>query len=254
MNRVEAMNREALKHLLDAPPMLHSAQDFRASDSGTLASWGIQPSFLEYLVEVVSEDSLTLETGSGVSTVCFAIIGSNHTCVSPAAQEHARIQAYCREHGISIERIRFIPMKSEDYLPSLDLGALRLDFGLIDGSHAFPNPIIDYHYINRNLKVGGLLAIDDLAIPSVGILHKFMLTEPAYEFVRFDGAKTGIYRKVAETLYPNDWPDQNFNRAWPDLSYLPVALRLRVRLGSVSAIRRVYRSLRRWLGYSPFVR
>jgi hypothetical protein len=67
------------------------------------------------------------------------------------------------DHQISTGRIRFIPMKSYAVLPSLDIGG-KLDFGLIDGSHTFPQPIIDYHYLNENLKVGGLLVLDDLKL------------------------------------------------------------------------------------------
>ena len=94
-------------------------------------------------------------------------------------------------------------MSSDAALPSLNLGGRKFDFVLIDGSHTFPEPIIDYYYANDHLKVGGTLAIDDLSISSVGILHKFLITEPAYELVNIDAQKTGIYRKVRDTHYPH---------------------------------------------------
>lgn len=250
---VNSVNYAALRCLIESPPYLHSERDFDPTAAGDLISWGIQSSFLRFMAEVLTPESLTLETGSGLSTVCFAIIGSEHLCVSPATQEHERIQAYCRENQISTDRIRFVSMRSQAYLPTLDLGGRKLDFALMDGSHAFPNSIIDYYYINENLGVGGLLAVDDLAIPAVGILHKFLITEPAYQLVKFDSAKTGLYRKVAETLYPNDWPDQRINRPYPDLSYLPLPLRVWQSMKNIPSpknhamFRKVYRVARKWV-------
>jgi hypothetical protein len=62
--------------------------------------------------------------------------------------------------------------RSNAILPTLDLQGGQLDFALIDGAHAFPQPIIDYFY-NERLKAGGLLAVDDLTISSVSMLHGF---------------------------------------------------------------------------------
>jgi SPOR domain/Methyltransferase domain/PilZ domain len=249
----------ALKRLLEELPRLHCPEDCDVSDKPTeeaeLVNWGIQGSFLELLAGLLTSESLTLETGCGLSTVCFAIIGSEHICLSPFPREHDRIREYCRKHQISTERIRFLPMKSHVVLPSLDIGGRKLDFALIDGAHAFPEPILDYYYVNKHLKVGGLLAIDDLNITGIGILHKFLMTEPAYELVKVDGLKTGIYRKVGETHYPLDQCSQRFNRRYPDFSYLPfqtrvrkglrpVEERLRMGLAGVPGIRDTYHLLR----------
>jgi hypothetical protein len=250
----------ALRRLLEEPPKLHRAKDYQPGDpedaeDGLVSTWGIQGSFLEFLVETLSGEGFSLETGSGLSTVCFAMIGSEHICVSPFQKEHNRIRNYCSRHGISTERIRFIPMKSHAALPTLDLGGRKLDFALIDGSHTFPEPIIDYYYVNKHLKVGGFLAIDDLNISSVGILHKFLITEPAYELVRFDALKTGVYQKVRNTCYIHGWLDQNFNSTYPDFSYLPLQtrvrdklrpleLKLRIGLGKLPGVRRAYHLLR----------
>jgi hypothetical protein len=266
---IPAYKEAALKRLLEDPPKLHRPKDFNPADDQAaedgLVSWGIQEFFLKVLTEMVTPDSLTLEIGSGLSTVCFAIIGSAHICVSPIQKEHNRIREYCSKHQISTERIRFIPMKSHAFLPSLDLEGRKLDFALIDGSHTFPEPIIDYYYVNEHLKVGGLLAIDDLPISSVGILHKFLITEPAYEQVRIDwwyGTGTGIYRKVGKTDYPHGWSDQRFNSRYPDLSYLPthtrvrerlrpVEVKLRAGLGRVPGLRGAYHLLRAWVKKDP---
>jgi hypothetical protein len=180
----------AMQRLLRDPPMLHRWEDCNPVDAAAaeegLVNWGTRESFLRLMLEMVTPESLTLETGSGLSTVCFAIIGSQHICVSPSQKEHNRIRRYCNEQHIPAERIRFISMPSEAALPSLDLGGRKLDFALIDGSHTFPAPFIDFHYVNVHLKIGGTIAIDDLDIPGVGILHKFLITDPTYELLKID--------------------------------------------------------------------
>jgi hypothetical protein len=229
----------AMQRLLKDPPMLHRWEDYNPADDTAaedgLVNWGTRESFLRLMLEMVTPESLTLETGSGLSTVCFAIIGTQHICVSPSQKEHNRIRRYCNEQHIPTERIRFISMPSEAALPSLDLGGRKLDFALIDGSHTFPAPFIDFHYVNVHLKVGGTIAIDDLDIPSVGILHKFLITDPTYELLKIDTLRTGIYRKVGETHFPYGWSNQGFNSKYPDFSYLPFHTRMRERLRPVAA-------------------
>lgn len=248
----------ALKRLCENPPKLHRPIDYveasPAAEDG-FVDWGIQGSFLESLAEFVGPGSLTLETGCGLSTVCFAIIGSEHICISPMEKEHERVRKYCDENQISTKHLRFIPMKSHAALPALDIGERQLDFALIDGAHAFPAPILDYFYVNDRLKVGGILAVDDLFISAVGVLHKFLLTEPAYAVVKIDARKTGIYKKVGETVYPGDFLDQGFNSNFPDYSYLPLQTRLREklrcapsylrkRLSKIPGLRRAHRLLK----------
>jgi hypothetical protein len=75
--------------------------------------------------------------------------------------------------------------------------------------------MIDYYFANRHLKVGGLLAVDDINISSVRVLHKFLITEPAYEPIEINSLKTGLYRRIGETR--TGCFDQRFNAKVPRL-------------------------------------
>ena len=68
---------------------------------------------------MVPAGSCSLETGSGLSTVCFAIVGSTHICISPFLEEHNRIRNYCRKHQISTEHVRFIQSYSFAGFPTI---------------------------------------------------------------------------------------------------------------------------------------
>ena len=182
-------------------------------------SWGIQSSFLEWIYGNVKPGSTTLETGAGFSTVVFAILGCKHSCLAPEPEEHKRIGEYCEEIGASPEGFTFMAEGSAHSLATLPMEPV-LDFALIDGAHAFPMPCVDFFYINRMLKIGGMLAIDDLQIPSVGMMHKYLLTDPAYEVIAIDSRKTGIYRKVTESRRIADFDRQPMNAKNPDYSFL----------------------------------
>jgi len=242
---MENAGKAALEQLIRTPPLLHSGRDQRPWEPGDLVDWGIHRESIEFLARVVTAEHLTLETGAGLSTVCFAIRASEHICISPPESEHQRIRDYCQTHNISTARIRFVPMPSGDYLPTLDLKERQLDLALIDGAHKFPYPIVDWFFIDPHLKIGGLLVIDDLSIPSVKMLWNFLRTEPAYQFEQIVGTGMGVFRKVARVPLPfeADWDGQRLNRAYPDFSHLPWRQRVRRKIERIPVLVKLYRAV-----------
>jgi predicted O-methyltransferase YrrM len=72
----------------------------------------------------------------------------------------------------------------EDYsynaLPRLLASGLRIDFGYVDGSHAFDDAIIDGLYIDKMLNVGGVIGFNDAGWPSVSKVVRFLLAYRKY--------------------------------------------------------------------------
>ncbi|MDJ0899105.1 MAG: class I SAM-dependent methyltransferase [Xenococcus sp. MO_188.B8] len=185
-----------LQQLLKNPPKLHQ------ESSGNLTSWQLSNEVLYFIDQQVNENSKTLETGAGISTVLFAIKSSHHTCIAPNQQQVNRIKEYCKKHQISTDRIDFKIDLSEKVLPNLD--ANELDCVLIDGSHSFPVPFIDWHYTYQNLKVGGKLIIDDTQIWTGKVLKKFLMSESEWEFQQESTPRTAIFTKV-KPYTKNKW-------------------------------------------------
>jgi len=233
------MDRVALRRLIAAPPNLHG----RAA-AGAPVRWGIQGSFLRFLAATVSAHSLTLETGSGVSTICFALLGAEHICVSPAPEEHERILAYCREHGIATDRVRFMAMESQAYLPTMERAGRKLDFALIDGAHTFPDAIRRLLLHPSPPEGRRAPSRRRFGYPVCGYSAPVPGDGPHIRRRRIRQGKTGIYRKVRDSSHAGDWFDQRFNRGYPDFRYLPVPSRIphavRKRLGRVPFLRRIY--------------
>jgi len=179
-----------LEELLRAKPAFHR------NASGDPFSWQVSRYVLSFIDTHVREGFRTLEVGAGVSTVLFALKGCTHVSIVPVEEEAVRIKAFCREHGISVERLTFKIDRSDHCLPRLELG--DLDLVLIDGAHGFPIPFLDWHYTAERLNVGGLLIIDDTQLWTGHILKMFLMDEPEWQLVADFVPRSVVFRKVKE--------------------------------------------------------
>jgi len=140
--------------------------------------WSTSTDCYRFVAEHCPPGARTLETGLGVSTVLFALWGAEHRCIVPEPRQVARCIEYCRTHEIALDRVRFEVGFSWELLPTLEIG--DLDLYLIDGGHAFPDPVIDWFYGAKWLRSGGLLIIDDLQMPAVVQLSWFLDNDPRW--------------------------------------------------------------------------
>lgn len=173
------------------------------------ASWGLSPQTLAFFQKHVAPDATTLETGAGHSTLFFAKHGCTHTVITPDGGEVARIKAYCASNKIDLSKVTFIVEPSQDVMPRLQ-GSF--DFFLIDGGHGFPIPQIDWFYGSRLLKVGGVIAIDDVHTWTGAILQSFLEQDRSWEAVETIDFKTACFRLVRPFKY-EEWNDQPFVKA-----------------------------------------
>lgn len=169
---------------------------------------GIGPDVARFIYESVSEESLTLETGSGLSTLVFALKGARHAVVTPNENEFIQIRAYARENRISLDHVEFVAMASDDYLPQCPL--TKLDFVFIDGKHAFPWPILDWFYTADKLKVGGICLLDDLELASVALLIDFLSEDPHWERFRSFRRRSMAFRKLDGPVHDVAWHMQPY--------------------------------------------
>ena len=196
------MDRDALlAGLLSDPPPLHG-------DDGARQSFGVAPEALEVIRDAVRPGSRTLETGAGVSTCAFAVLGAVHDCVVPVQHEIDRIRAWCAEHDVDASGLRFHAARSQDALPRLE--PEPLDFVLIDGAHAFPYPFLDWHFTAGALKSGGLLIVDDVQIATGAILADFLDAEAGWSRVARTGRFAAFRRGTASLAPAQDWQGQPY--------------------------------------------
>jgi len=190
-----------LERLLRERPKLHLNRD------GVLTSWAAGDDVLRFIHDSIGLESRTLETGAGLSTIVFALRGARHTCVTPDAGEVERIRAFCEGHGVPLKTVTFVTKASQEALPSLQPGAL--DLVLIDGSHGFPIPYLDWFYTAPHLREGGLLVVDDLQLWTAHTLVDFLRLEPEWRDIGRLAGRTAVFQKVAATA-PKEWGFQPF--------------------------------------------
>jgi len=189
-----------LKELLSENPRFHHA-------SHGLVSFRLEDDALQYIAAHANDQTRTLETGAGVSTVAFIQLGTYHTCVNPRQDEIERIKAYCKTRSIPLEKAKFIVEKSEYVLPAIK--EEPLDFVLIDGDHKFPIPFLDWYYTAPLVRIGGRVIIDDLQLWTGDVLRRFLLMEDEWMLDR-QFERSAAFIKVREGSQAKWWGQQPF--------------------------------------------
>ncbi len=191
---------DLIKSIVSEQPKLHA--------SGT-TSWATSEDVVRQIKAYVKSGFNTIETGCGLSTIVFALCGCRHVCVTPSQDEAQRVRDLCNRYGIDTSGLRFCIGSSATVLATHSFDQ-PLDFIFIDGAHRFPYPILDFHYTEQHLRLGGILAVDDANIPTVAILCDFLKIENEWdEECSISG--TEFFRKLGEPIRSQDWMGQRTN-------------------------------------------
>jgi predicted O-methyltransferase YrrM len=217
--------QEIIECLLRENPKLHYASVEIArvvTESGHKLepgpfSMAVAPEVIRYLAKIVKPDHLTVETGAGQTTIALAGLARHHIAVAPIERETLElINGYMDRVGIPRERVTFVLESSETALSKLSI-AEKLDFAFIDGCHGYPFPSLDWHFIDLQLKVGGIIGFDNTEIRSVRGHCSFLEENASYELIeRLDKTSFGgdyganFYVKLKEEC--REWIFQTYNR------------------------------------------
>jgi predicted O-methyltransferase YrrM len=216
---VELADRLAIvEQILADPPVVHPMEGGAAEPR--MGVWATEPSCYRFLAERCEPGSRTLETGSGLSTVLFAALGADHVCCTAGQEEADRVLEHCRTRGIDASGVRFEVGSSHRTLPPLEAAGVVRDIVLIDGSHAFPFPAVDWFYGAALLGPGGLLVVDDLVLPAVDVLVRFLERDPRWR--RAGGTdKWRAWERTTGGTLSEDWTEQPFYRRRRDALLAP---------------------------------
>lgn len=178
-------------------------------------SWAVGQGVLRWIAEHLSDDMVTIETGAGYTTVLFAARAKHHYCCTPSESEITRIGAYLDRIGVPREKVTFVMGSTDETLPELQRD-IRLDFAYIDGCHGYPFPALDWHYIDRHLKPGAILGMDNAELRPVREHCDFLEENGTYTLadIVIESCFARFYRKLSDQ--PREWIDQPFSRAKRD--------------------------------------
>jgi predicted O-methyltransferase YrrM len=95
-------------------------------------------------------------------------------------------------HGIGINNLKLagfghltkcIESRSDLALPELEAKGTRVEFAFIDGWHTFDHALTDFFHIDRILAVGGVMVFDDVSLPGVRQVCRYVATNRVYQAV-----------------------------------------------------------------------
>jgi len=159
--------------------------------------------------------SLTMETGCGASTVLMSNISPRHYafCFDDRIYPTGSVNFVTESPLYRATRSTFVFGPTQQTLPSFQFDD-PIDFALIDGPHAFPFPELEYYTIYPRLKVGAVLALDDVHIPTIHNLFRFLSDDVMFEPLERI-ANLALFRRTdTPTFSPlsDGWEYQEYNR------------------------------------------
>lgn len=166
----------------------------------------------EFLFSIINDDSTirrTLEVGCayGLSSlhICSATRerpGASHMIIDPFQNTRWDGAGIVNLEAGGIDFFALNELKSEIALPKLlEKNEGQFDFIFIDGWHTFDHTLLDCFYATRLLKVGGVLAIDDVSFPSGKRVCNYLRNYPCYQQIGHVGImRSKSWKRVVARL------------------------------------------------------
>jgi predicted O-methyltransferase YrrM len=146
--------------------------------------------FIKKLVEKFNcKKTLEIGCAMGISSlvICDAIQENDreaeHIIIDPFQSTDWQNVGINNLSKAGLSNYRLIENPSEFALPKLVQDGVKVDLAFIDGWHTFDHTLVDFFYINRLLKVGGVVVVDDVSMPSVKKVMRMIHTYPAYQYL-----------------------------------------------------------------------
>jgi FkbM family methyltransferase len=156
----------------------------------------------------------SVETGCGASTIIFAQYAAQHTvyCFDDRSEDRSSVSYAQNFPGFGHKYTRWIYGPTQRTIFSQPLEH-AVDIVLIDGPHGYPFPELEYFAFYPWLQQGGILIVDDIHIPTINNLYKFLLQDDSF---RADGvvATTAYFRRAeaaAFNMEGDGWWLQRYN-------------------------------------------
>jgi precorrin-6B methylase 2 len=150
------------------------------------------------------------ETGCGGSTIVLSHISKHHTAFAIEGTERT-ITGLRQYADFRPDTVAFVEGETRRTLPQHRFED-PLDLVLLDGPHAYPFPQLEFAYLFPQVRAGGWVVLDDIQIPSVYELVRFMRMESSLVLDEV-AVRTAFFRKIRESdLGPDGWQHQAMNR------------------------------------------
>jgi hypothetical protein len=188
------------RRIAEVAPSLHNAGTFSARTFEAIARAAQERQIVN-----------SVETGSGASTLLFSHLSEHHTVFAldggSGSVTNVRQSALLRSNAVT-----FIEGPTQATLPRHHFTE-KLQLVLIDGPHGYPFPDLEYYFLYPHLETGALLILDDIHIPTVHNLFRFLRRDAMFKLEEVVQTTAFFTRTNAPTFdaYRDGWWRQNYN-------------------------------------------
>jgi predicted O-methyltransferase YrrM len=195
---------------------------------GWHGSGSVGSAVLDALQRHAPRGGSSMETGTGRTTLLLSHLSATHLVFTKNDEGTGDSLAAVRSSPLLGDGVTFVVGPTQSTVLGHEFGPL--DLALLDGPHAYPFPDLEYWAVYPHVKAGGLLVVDDVQIPTVNNLFRFLRADAMWELLEVVETTAFFRRTTAPTFNPlgDGWHDQGYN-ARPRLDHLPLRQRLAVR-------------------------
>ena len=160
----------------------------------------------------------SLETGCGKSTVMFSNISEQHYVFAydDLGTPGSSVQMVMDDPAYQNDAVTWVYGPTQTTLPQYQFPSDRLfDVILLDGPHGYPFPDLEYALLYDRIRLGGVLIIDDVHIPSIGRMYDILREDRMYREIGVFST-TGVLQRTSRPSVPptgDHWYEQSYNVA-----------------------------------------
>ena len=210
-NKKDPALEELLQKIIDLPADLHGCGS--VSDN-------VLRGIYKHCSKLNIIDSI--ETGSGKTTLLFSHLSKNHNVF--ALNIENSVDVVKSSDLLNTESYNWINGPTQQTLTNFKFNK-KYQLAYLDGPHGFPFPELEYYYIYPHIENGGLLILDDILIPTIHNLYKFIRADEMFKELEVIDTTAFFQRTKAKTFDPlgDGWWLQGYNK-----NHYPVPINMKI--------------------------
>ena len=143
-----------------------------------------------------AQSAIPPKQGSGKTTLFFSHLSADHL-VFALKESDSMSQVECSPLFRS-QTTQIIAGPTQQTLPRHTFRD-KLQIALIDGPHGYPFPELEYYYLYPWIVQGGLLALDDIKIPTIGRMCEIIKADDMFDLVEIVDDNMALFRRDVGT-------------------------------------------------------
>jgi len=205
------------KLTIDGPPRVRSADDFATVTLPERDCDAIRDLLIGERPGTVIE--IGLAYGSSALVIGEALIsvgGDRHVIVDPFQESEFRDAGWDVIRSARLDGVAtLLRERSQVALPRLAAEGMSADAAFVDGSHVFHNVFVDLYYLQKIVRPGGLVILDDYWWPGVATAARYFEINLGWRLHAIENGTPGRLRALRLPDSPAEPGFKELTPFWP---------------------------------------